>query len=101
MFWDPFKYLRNKGEHPYYRWYGHENAVDKKRPPNPVTHVQRPLYHGAKFDKRWYPSSEFDGRGQKDLVIYHPSYTGPTATYLAQGQVLDYNNIFYPPENEE
>ena len=83
MFWDPYKHLRNRGEHPYYRWFGHDNAVDKKRPPNPVTHVQRPLYHGAKFDKRWYPRSDFDDRGQKDLVMYHPAYTGPTAAAIA------------------
>ena len=101
VFWDSFKYLRNRGEHPYYRWYGHENAVNKNSPPNPVTHVQRPLYHGAKFDKRWYPSSEFDGRGQKDLVMYHQLYKGTTAIDLAHGQVLVYNNVFYPPENEE
>ena len=100
VFWDPYKHLRNKGEHPYYRWYGHENGVDKKKPPNPITHVQRPLYHGAKFEKRWYPSDFSDG-GQKDLVRYHPSYKGPTATDIAQGQRLDYINIFYPPENQE
>ena len=87
VFWDPFKYLRNKGEHPYYRWVGHENAVDKRRLPNPITHVLRPIYHGAKFNKRWYPSSEFDGRGQRDLVMYHPAYTGPKAADIAQGQV--------------
>ena len=45
VFWDSYKFLINKGEHPNYRWFGHENAVDKKRPPNPITHVQRPLYH--------------------------------------------------------
>ena len=101
VFWDPHKFMRNKGEHPYYRWYGHENAVDKKRPPNPITHVQRPLYHGAKFEMRWYPSSDFSDRWQKDLVMYHPLYKGPTATDIAQGQRLDYSNIFYPPENKE
>ena len=53
VFCDPFKYLRNKGEHPYYRWFGHTNAVDKKRPPNSITQMQRPLAHGAKFDKKW------------------------------------------------
>ena len=75
---------------------GHENAVDKKRLPNPVTQVQRPLNHGAKFYKMWYPSSEFDGTRQRDLVMYHPAYTGPKVADIAQGQVL-----FYPPENEE
>ena len=49
----------------------------------------------------WYPRSEFYGRGQKDTVMYHPSYKGPTAAALAQGQVLDYDDIFNPPENEE
>ena len=44
---------------------------------------------------------EFSDRGQKDLVMYHPVYKGPTATDIAQGQRLDYNDIFYPPENEE
>ena len=33
--------------------------------------------------------------------MYHPSYKGPTAAALAQGQVLDYDDIFNPPENQE
>ena len=33
--------------------------------------------------------------------MYHPSYKGPTAIDIAQGQRLDYDSIFYPPENEE
>ena len=50
------------------------------RPPNPVTHVQRPLEHGEKFDRRWYPNSKFDGRGQKDTVMYHPNYRGANSS---------------------
>ena len=43
VFWDSYNYCRNKGEQPYYRWYGYTNAVNSKFPPNPAIHVQRPL----------------------------------------------------------
>ena len=70
VFWDPYKHRRNKGQQPYYSWYGYDNAVNNKLPPNPIVHVQRPIMHGEKFDKRWFPSSGFETRGTTQSTTY-------------------------------
>ena len=104
VFWDPYKHRRNKGEQPYYRWYGHANAVNDKLPPNPMVHVQRPTMHGEKFSRRWYPSSGFDTRGPKDQVMYHPKYKGPKVSDLMNNpnwRSIAKEDIFQPPEGEE
>ena len=33
--------------------------------------------------------------------MYHPNYKGPTVAAIAQGQAINYDLIFRPPENEE
>ena len=77
VFWDPYKHRRNQGEQPYYRWQGYRGIVNSDYPSVPAVHVQRPITHGEKFDKRWYPSSELSTRGPRDEVMYHPKYEGP------------------------
>ena len=60
--------------------------------------------HGERFDRRWYPSSDFEIRGAKDMVLYHPKYDGPKISvlnYLQPPEPIDEESIFRPPEEEE
>ena len=69
-----------------------------------MVHVQRPIMHGGRFDKRWFPSSDFKTRGTKDAVMYHPKYNGPKISVLNYTQPpdpIDEESIFRPPEGEE
>ena len=103
VFWDPYKHRRNQGEQPYYRWQGYRGIVNSDYPSVPAVHVQRPITHGEKFDKRWYPSSELSTRGPRDEVMYHPKYEGSKVKDSLNGQILepiDDQSIFRPPEGE-
>ena len=69
-----------------------------------MVHVQRPTTHGEKFNTRWFPSSGFDTRGPKDLVMYHPKYKGPKVADLINEpnwRSINKEDKFQPPEGEE
>ena len=102
VFWDPYKHLRVNGMHPYYRWPCLEQVIDRKVPPNPIRHVQRPLEQFARFDIKQYPSSKLNLKGKIDLAIYHPRYTGFKPKNMEDlDEQLDMGWIFYPPEREQ
>ena len=69
-----------------------------------MVHVQLPIIHGEKFDKRWFPSYGFETRGTKDTVMYHPKYNGPKISalnYTQPPEPINEESIFQPPEEEE
>ena len=69
-----------------------------------MVHVYRPIMHGEKFDKWWFPSSGFETRGNKDTVMCHPKYNGPKISvrnYTQPPEPIDEEAIFRPPEEEE
>ena len=102
VFWDPYKHLRVNGTHPYYRWPGHEQIIDRSIPPNPVQHVKRPLEQFARFDEKNYPSSKLTSKGKVDKAMYHPQYTGFKPKAASDlNKPLDMERIFYPPDGEE
>ena len=76
MFWDHYKHLRVNGIHPHYKFASHERCIDRKVPPNPIRHVQRPLEQFQRFDEERFPFTEFTMEGSMDTVGYHPLYNG-------------------------
>ena len=102
VFWDPYKHLRVNGAHPYYRWPGHEQMINRNIPPNPIRHVKRPVEQFDRFDEKNYPSSKFTSKGKIDRAIYHPHYTGFKRKTASDFNVpLDMEQVFYPPDGEE
>ena len=68
-FWDPYKHRRNQGEQPYYRWQGYKGAVNSDFTTKLSRACTTSQTHVDKFDKRWYPSSELNTSGPRDVVI--------------------------------
>ena len=107
VFWDPYKHLRVNGVHPHYKFASHERCIDRKVPPNPIRHVQRPLEQFQRFNEELFPSSELTMEGSLDAVRYHPLYKGIRTKFDGtEDDPIDLtttleDHIFYLPEGEE
>ena len=105
VFWDPFKHLRVREVHPYYKWPVHESLIDRSLPPNPIRHVKKPTEQLIKFNIQRFPHSQFTTREHPDAVQYHPLYQGFRP--LGDGSTNDLvdltmnNPMFWPPEGQE
>ena len=79
IFLDPYKHLRVNGIHPYYKFASHENCIDRKVPPYPIRHVQRPLEQFQRFDEERFTCSEFTMEGSLDSsdIIHCITGSGP------------------------
>ena len=106
VFWDPYKHLRVNGIHTLYKFASNERCIDRKVPPNPNRHLQRPVEQFHRFSES-FPSSKFTMEGIMVSVRYHPLYKGIRPQFdgtrddpVDSTTTLE-DHILYPPEGEE